>query len=380
MKPKTIIKLAITIALLAGAYFGVREFATTTVSVTPIRRGTITQSATGNVTVIPSAEVKIVAPEKGNLIDFGRVVEGEFASFQEGDTVKKGEVVARLDPGRIPFDLRQLKADLDRLTERRNRGSTHQATLNSLLRNLESARKLRESKHVPEIQVRDLETRIESLKSTMDNELLDLKHSILRTEIQIAQLEDQLDRYSMRSPFDGVIMAPSFVNGDLVFAGNGITKVTSTEKTIKVEINQDDLDTVRSSKRVVVSFFSFPDKNYEGKISYFIPVGNSTTQRFTVFLKMKDLPPGILSGQTGEASFIADERHNTLIAPVSAVTDNAVFVFKDGRLEKRKIKIGCRSFLHVEVTQGLREGELVVARNVEQQRDGDRVTAAPLKN
>jgi RND family efflux transporter MFP subunit len=340
----------------------------------------VTRSATGNVTVLPAVEVKLIAPEKGNLIDFGREVDGNFVSFKEGDTVKKGEIIARLDPGRLPFDLRQYEADLARLKERAKLGSPHQANLDALLRNLEATRKLHASKHAAEIQVRDLETRLESLKFTMTLEQIELNGAILRTENQIAQTKDQIERFILRAPFDGVLMAPAFVNGDLVFAGNAITKVTSTDKAIKVEINQDDLDIVRASKRVVVNFFSFPDKDYEGKVSYFIPVGNSSTQRFTVFLKMRDLPPNLLSGQTGEATFIAGEHRDTLVVPVSAVAGDSVFVFKNGHLEKRKIKTDYTSFLLVEVKDGVREGELVVSKDVEQQRDGDRVaTRKPRK-
>jgi multidrug efflux pump subunit AcrA (membrane-fusion protein) len=90
------------------------------------------------------------------------------------------------------------------------------------------------------------------------------------------------------------------------------------------------------------------------------------------------LPDGLLSGQTGEATFIAGEHTNALLVPITAVDSVAnkrgsVFVFKNGILEKRPVSIGYITITTVEILDGLREGEQVVSKDVDQQRDGDRV-------
>lgn len=364
MKIKPFVQLAVALAVVLGGYFLVRQLAIPEVVVAPVRRGSATLSATGNVTVLPYAEARIVAPEKGILSKF---------DYKEGNTVKKGQIIAELDPGRLPFDLKQLEEDLARLREKIKIGSPLQFACNNLKEELEKTKKLFAKGHVAENAVRDVERNLAEVEIKMLLEKLENDYAVRKTEIQIEQLRDQLDRFEMRAPFDGVIMAPGYVNGDLVFSGNSITKVSSIEKLIKAEVNQDDLPAVRKSKRVLVSFFSFPGRDYQGEIKTLVLVGNSSTQRFTVFLKMKELPEQLLSGQTGEATFIADEHHDTLVIPSAAVMGDSVFVAKDGRLEKRKIKMGFPSVTTVEVLSGLEEGELIVIKDVDLQHDGTRV-------
>ncbi|MDR2844871.1 MAG: efflux RND transporter periplasmic adaptor subunit [Puniceicoccales bacterium] len=370
MKIKTIFQLIVFLALVVGAYFLVRELAIPEVDTLPVRRGSITRSATGNVTVLPVIEASLTAPEKGILLRFG--TDDEHA-YVEGDVVKKGDIIAELDPGNLPFLVNQIEAELESVAEKLQRGSPAQANLEQLKKDLQDEQKLLPDGFSRQYAVRDLETRIARLEAEIKLDEINLRFHERRLGHQLDQYEDQLDRLTLRAPFDGVIMSPLHGTGDLLFAGNQITKITSTAKLIKVEVNQDDLNAVRESKRVIVNFFSFPEAAYEGKLNYLVPIGNSSNQRFTVFLKMNALPDGLLSGQTGEATFIADEHHNTLLIPLSALMGDSVFVAKDGRTEKRKVQLGFTSVATAEVLSGLDEGELVVTKDVDLQRDHARI-------
>jgi RND family efflux transporter MFP subunit len=308
-------------------------------------------------------------------------VSGEFKGFKEGDTVEKGEIVGQIEPGSLHYTLSQYEAELVKLQTSNRIGSVQQYELQSRKKNLVDVQQLVEKGFASKNSLNDLETAVNSLQFTVQLEEMELDYAIRRTEIQISQIKDQLERFTLRAPWKGVIMAPAFVEGDLVFAGNTVAKVTSTEKLIKVEINQDDLPAVRKSKRVLINFFSFPDKEYEGKVSMLVEIGNSSTQRFTVFVRPNTLPAQLLVGQTGEASFIADEHLNALLIPASALISDSipgsgnVFVYNSvsKTLEKRKVKTGYISVTTVEVLAGLKEGEQVVYVDVDQQRDAIRV-------
>ena len=366
MKFKTILQLLALLTIVISGYFGVRELAVPTVVVEPVTRGTAILSATGNVTVLPSLEANLVAPEKGLLIKF---------DHREGDLVKKDDLVAQIDPGRLAFDLKMTEADLERYKNRLSLGSQHQFNLTKLKDVLAKRKLLKEEGFRSANEIITLETDIQNLQRMIEIETFELEHSIRRTEILIAQTRNTLENFDVRAPFDGVIMTPIRVKGDLVFAGGAITKISSTAKLIKVEVNQDDLEAVRRSKRVIVNFFSFPNQDFEGTVQNLVPIGNSTTQRFTVFLKMKKLPDKLLTGQTGEASFIADEHPNVLLVPARAVISNHVFVLNGDRLEKRRIQKGYMSITKIEILDGLKDGELIVCEDIDQQRNGDRVRA-----
>jgi RND family efflux transporter MFP subunit len=375
MKFSLILKLLLALAIATGGYFGVRELSISEVALCPVVRGKAVLSATGNVTVLTQAEASVKAPAQGILRKFGVKVGDEFRSFKEGDIVEKGQIIGEIDSGPLPFMLRQLEAELARLRERRTRGSPQQYRLQRLARDLENAKKLLKSEHIAPVRVHELETEWYSLKFAIESEEMELDHQILRTQIQVEQQKDQLERFILRAPWRGILMAPTVVEGDLVFSGNTITKVTSPDKLLKVEINQDDLPAVRGSKLVSVRFFSFPDNSYKGKVANLVEIGNSNTQRFTVFLKMEELPEQLLVGQTGEASFVAKERDNVLLVPTSALVGNSIFVYNKttGRIELREVTKGFTSITMVEIVKGLSDGDLVVYEKVDLQRDGDRV-------
>ena len=381
MKISSVVKIVLTLAALGGGYFGLRELAIPEVTLTAVRRGSAVLSATGNVTVLSEFEGKITAPEKGNLKYFGRKVGDKFKNFTEGETVQKDQLVGEIDSGNLPFRRDQIQAELEKYQTRKRTGSPRQHELQRLERVLASTQELHAKGHASQNSVKDLEVSVNSLKSFIQADEMELDYSIRRTEIELKQINDQLARFELRAPCDGIVMAPAYLAGDLVFAGNTVSKVTSTKKLIKVEVNQDDLPSVRKSKRVLINFFSFPDREFEGKVSMLVEIGNSTTQRFTVFVKPTTLPEQLLVGQTGEATFIADEHLNALLIPTSAyVADSisgsgSVFVYNPDTktLEKRKIKTGYISLTTVEVLEGLKEGEQIVSVDVDQQRDSIRV-------
>lgn len=363
MKLKNVLLFIFLVAVIAGGFFFVREMAIPEVVVATVTRGTATLTATGNVTVMPALEAQVRATEKGTVIEF---------EFKEGDRVKKGDLIARLDAGSLPFQLQQLENNLGRLRERRKIGAPAQATRNYVLNEMEAGEKLHGKGYFTESALLDVRTRLKRMDMDLLLEQINLDYDERGLEIQVAQLRDQLGRYEMRAPFDGVVMAPACVRGDIVFAGNSITKISSMRKLIKVEVNQDDLAAVRASTRVSVAFTAH-EGNYEGVVDNLVPVGDSKTQRFTVFLKMQTLPDGLLSGQTGEATFIAHQRANALLVPVNALMGESVYVVRDGLTQRRKVETGYISVLTAEIRSGLEAGEQVIVRDVDLQCDGARV-------
>ncbi|MDR1817506.1 MAG: efflux RND transporter periplasmic adaptor subunit [Puniceicoccales bacterium] len=370
MKIATAAKILLAAALAVAAYAGAREVTKPAVGVVAAKRGTAVATVTGSVTVMPALEARVTAPERGTLLKFG---------LTEGDLVKKDDIIAEIDAGRLPFDLKAAEDELAKLKERKERGPTRAAERERIADRLAKARKLRESGNASAAAVLDLESQLAGVDSFIALENLETEHAIRRAENQVALWRNQLERYTARAPFDGVIMAPAAVAGDLLFAGNTITKISSGALLIKAEVNQDDVAAVRGCKRVHVRFFSFPGENYEAEVQTLVTVGNSSTQRFTVFLKMPKRPAGLMSGQTGEANFIAGEARDALLVPVGALVGGSVFVLKNGRLEQRKVGVGIISLSTAQITSGLAEGEQVVCEEVDQQRDGDRVRARPAK-
>lgn len=87
----------------------------------------------------------------------------------------------------------------------------------------------------------------------------------------------------------------------------------------------------------------------------------------------------LADGYRVEASFVIWQGNDVLLAPTSALFrhdgDWALFVVADGRARLRPVRIGQRSGLAAQLLEGIREGEMVIARPDDRIADGVRVTA-----
>lgn len=368
-----ILRLLAIAALAAAAWFLFQLTAIPTVVVTPVRRGDALLSATGNVKVIPALDGRVVAPAQGILVKF---------SLKEGDTVKKGDVIAEIDRGNWPFLLTENRIGLDRVEQLLTQGSPDDIELEkeeaTYAKNLELAK----SGGIPAEMIERDRRDIERLKLKIRQERSALEYQRATLKNKVAEIQQEIDRRTVRAGYDGVIMAPAVLQGDQVFNGGGLCNLTSRNKALSAEVNQDDLDAVtkceKEKKPVLVRLFSQGDKVFTGTVANVLPIGDPKTQRFTVGITVPDLPDSVLSGQTGEATFIADKHENALLVPRKALNGVSAgigecLVLKGDRLELRKVRVGYTTVTEAEILEGLNEGDLVVAQDVDLYRDNEKV-------
>ena len=361
--------LAATVVVIAATgWFSVKNGVTPDVVVTPVRRGLAIRSATGNVTVIPALDARVVAPETGILVKFG---------YKEGDVVKKGDIIAEIDLGPWPYQLKDCQINLEK-SRNALEAIPEEIQLKALKENFEKTKQLAESGNASQAEVDRARSEIEILSLRAKQVRGSLEYDKAKLDNQIADIRRQIERRTLRAANDGIVMKPAVIQGDQIFSGNAICNLTSTGKVVQVEVNQDDLDTVTKSKRVRIKLFAVPGRTFEGKLSQVLPVGNSSTQRFTVFVDMNEaLPAEVLSGQTGEATFVADEHPDALLVPRRALVGTQCYVVKDGVVQKRDLTIGFTTLTDAEVSAGVKAGELVVTKDADLRRDKERVNPVP---
>ncbi len=362
-----ILRLLAVAALAALAWAAFHASVIPEVPLTSARRGVAVLSASGNVTVIPALDGRVVSPAQGILIKF---------ALKEGDIVKKGDIIAEIDPGPWPFRLKESELELSRIDQRLRQGSTTDLELEKRRKAHEKNLELAASGRVPQEAIDQSRRDLEQLEFAISQERGDLKLARDKMLNAIDEIKGELARRRIKAGYDGVIMAPAVLQGDLIMHGAGICNITSRSKAIKAEVNQDDLDAVRKSRKVLVKLFSHGDKVFAGTLSQVLPIGNQGTQRFTVFIDIPNLPDDVLSGQTGEATFIADEHPDALLLPRSALVGTECFVLQGERLERRKLKLGFSTLTETEILAGIAEGEQVVAKDPDLRRDKERVKPA----
>ena len=110
---------------------------------------------------------------------------------------------------------------------------------------------------------------------------------------------------------------------------------------------------------------SYPDKVFQGTVSYVYPTLKSETRTVQVRVDLPNTGGLLKPGMFARVELPTASKGSVLTVPTSAVIDSGtrqivLVQLKEGRFEPREVKVGARSDDRIEVTEGVREGEQVV--------------------
>ena len=326
---------AIVLALAAGAaWWGIGRGPQ--VAAVAAARGTAVEIvyATGGVEPVKWAKVASLVRD--------RIIE---VCDCEGQTVKKGDVLARLDVNEAQAALRELKAREEFLK--------------------------REMSRVTELIARAAATTQAFERASMD---------LQQVQGLIAVQTEKINDYTIFAPMDGVVLRRDGEVGEIAEAGQILFRV-GVPKPLQVvaEVNEEDIPRVHVGQTVLFRTDAFPDRQLAGTVREITPMGDVAAKTFRIKVALPDDTP-LKPGMSVEANIVTREKPNALLVPADAVQGNAVFVVQDGRARKRKVEIGIRGTRQVEVLSGLSEGERAASPAPTDLADGDRVrviAAAP---
>ncbi|MGE0405104.1 MAG: efflux RND transporter periplasmic adaptor subunit [Candidatus Korobacteraceae bacterium] len=331
--------------------------------VTPRRRSTVAAQITGRVTEI---------------------------NAEEGMRVKAGDILARLHDLDIRARLASAQAERD----------ATQATLADLRVNLGNAErdfrrieKLSTSGVVTQQELDAARTRVDSLNARITQ----TEEQVKAAEAGIGVVEQDLANTIVRAPFDGVVVSKDAQRGEMVSpisAGGGFTRtgiatiVDMTSLEIEVDVNESYIARVRSGQPAVAVLDAYPGWEIPAKVRTVIPTADRQKATVKVRLTFDKLDPRILPDMGVKVRFLeADTKQQAMpeqsavLVPSQAVRQEAgqpvVFVYREGRLERRAVKLGGAQGPNQEVIAGLSVGEQVVTSSMEGLQDGQEVELKP---
>lgn len=171
---------------------------------------------------------------------------------------------------------------------------------------------------------------------------------------------------TFRSPVGGVVTEKRAIQGMRFMPGDALYQVADLSTVwVIADIFEQDSAVVRPGALARVTINAYPDRTFEGKVSYIYPTLNVDTRTVPVRIELANgaglLKPGMFADVTMSASGGAP----VVTVPLSAVIDSGVrrIVFVQrapGRFEPREVRLGARSSEHVEVLSGIDDGESVV--------------------
>lgn len=173
------------------------------------------------------------------------------------------------------------------------------------------------------------------------------------------------------SPINGTIVEKSVTQGETVNPEKVLFTIADLSSLwVTIDIPEKEISKLKTGMSVNVSVDAFPKKTFKGKISYITDILDQHTRtakaRVTLDNSSGLLKPGMFANVIIE-SFKTDTIKKSIVIPQNALVidgeESFVFVKTDNdKFERRKVKIGITSEKNVEIIEGLKEGEIVVAK------------------
>ncbi|RXT44813.1 efflux RND transporter periplasmic adaptor subunit [Bradyrhizobium betae] len=168
------------------------------------------------------------------------------------------------------------------------------------------------------------------------------------------------------SPRDGIVLQRNAIEGMRAQPGDVLFRVADIALVwANVDIAERDLGNVVVGQPVAVRARSYPGRSFKGLISVIYPQLNKETRTARVRIELENADLALLPDMYVDAEIDTGTPAPVLSVAESAVLDTgsrqAVLVDKgQGRFEPREVKLGRRGEGHVEIREGLAEGDAVV--------------------
>jgi HlyD family secretion protein len=319
---------------------------------------------------------------------------------EEGQMVKKGQLLLRLDPEASLAEIAQNEAVMRQSQLNIERQQVSRDTQYAKWKRNESLRQ-QGLLAITADQFDDLV----SQRDLAEVQLKTSREEYKQTEARLAQSRDRLAKTEIRSPLDGKVTAIFIKAGETAvpsvtsIAGSQLMQVANTTS-VYAEINIDETDIARvvvGSKAKIVPA-AFPDKSLDGTVDQVAiwprPTQGSQNKSYPVKVRLDAsndfaFHPGMSCRAEIFTRTASGEKN--LAVPVQSVKyeeaakkedkpKSSVFVVVDGKVVKRAVETGGADDAYIEITKGLSaDDEIVVgpSKTLNFLRDGERVAVTP---
>ncbi|MBI5657998.1 MAG: efflux RND transporter periplasmic adaptor subunit [Nitrosomonadales bacterium] len=216
----------------------------------------------------------------------------------------------------------------------------------------------------------DGETR-KSMQTLAEASLQRLKNWDI-SEQQVKELAESetarrsLTFHAFHTPVNGIVLEKKALEGMRFMPGEMLYQIADLSQVwVMADVFEQDIALVRTGAKARVKINAYPDKEFEGTITYLYPILKPETRTATVRLEIAN-PQGLLKpAMFAQVEIPVTGKGKVLTVPISAVIDSGtrqivLVQLAPGRFDPRVVKLGDRSENHVEVLEGIAEGEQVV--------------------
>jgi multidrug efflux system membrane fusion protein len=276
-----------------------------------------------------------------------------------GQQVKRGQVLARLDP--------------------EDQKLTAEAAKQQLL----AARSDYQQARADLVRYKDLVDKGFISAAEFDRRKTTYQTAAARLEQATAQLElnrNQTEYTTLRADHDGVVTAVQAEVGQVVTAGQTVVKVARLdEKEVAVNVPENRLVELRAAKDADISLWASPGRIYKGRVREVSPSADNVTRTYTVKVTVLDPDPSVQLGMTANVRLSGGARAEVARLPLTALfqkgEEAAVWLIDPNthQVTLKPVQVGRYTQDYVTIVSGLNDGDLVVRAGVHKLNQGEKV-------
>jgi RND family efflux transporter MFP subunit len=319
------------------------EVPTITASVATVTSRTLVDGLTvrGTVTAVPNEDVRVSALVPGRLTA---------VTVAEGDSVRKGQVIAAIDRRPLQEEQRKAAAAVGQA----------KAQIENARLNLQRTDALFQRGIAAGKEVEDARAQMASAQAALEQATAALEGARL-----------QLARTDVRAPISGQVVKRMVSVGEQV-DGTGAQPIVEIANVDHVElaasVPPEHLSQVRIGQKAAVSTEAYQGTKFPAEVIAIAPAVDSSTNTALVRIRIVNSERRLKVGMFAEGRLELAEHRNVLVVPPSAVVkrDAAAFVYlvTGDTAERRPVKIGLEQADAVEIQSGLIAGQTVLTSSV----------------
>ena len=286
-----------------------------------------------------------------------------------GDTVRKGDIVARLDPADAEHNAASAEADLNSAREH------FSAAEKQLQRDTQQAR----DQLISALQLEQTQDAYAAAKAQLKS-----------AEARAAVAGNQRNYTRLIADHDGVISAEQANTGEVLAAGQPVFSLAWSGATdVTTEVSESQVAKIRVGAPATVKLTAMPDTKLNGRVREVSPAADPQSRTYRVKVTLETQDPALRLGMSGEVAINTAQKEAaataSTIIPATALFHQgnrpAVWIVRpaDGKLELRIVTVSAYGERSVTLSEGLNAGEKIVVQGVHTLTAGEKVKPiAPL--
>jgi HlyD family secretion protein len=328
----------------------------------------------------PVVEVKISPDVSGEIVEL---------NFEEGDFVKKGDLVIKIKQDVYISMKEKAEASLNAI---KAQFSQQQAQFRQIEQAYNRNKKLFDQKAISESEY---ETSL-SQYEVAQGQLKAAEYNIKSASAALKETQENLIKTTIYSPMDGIISKMNVEKGERVvgtsqMAGTELFRVANlNDMEVLVDVNENDIVRLSQNDTAEIEVDAYPGKKFTGVVTQIANsaknIGGGVDQVTNFEVKIRILPVldsknGISNlfrpGMSASVSIKTETKFGALSVPLQAITTRSdlkkdtvkkegdkvieqVFVMIKDTVQVREITTGIQDLNNIEVVSGLKEGEVIV--------------------